>query len=124
MTYTTLFKDGIRSDVKTDIQARITHIGVGSGSTTPAASQTALVSEDFRDVVDDYDTSENDNIICSLRIGLTENNGNDITEVAGFNASSGGTMALRKLITTISKTSDIQVYLDLGNKISVTEVTL
>jgi hypothetical protein len=123
MAYNQDFLNNIRSDVKTDVQARITHIGVGDDDTTPTNTDSTLGNETFRDSVDSYDTSEVNNIIASLLIATTENNGNDIDEVAAFDAASSGNLAFRKLINTISKTSDIQVYLDCGNEISVTEDT-
>ena len=53
---------------------------MGSGTAVPAVSDTTLDSEDFRDAIDDFDKSAADSITSSLRVELTENNGNTIAE--------------------------------------------
>ena len=81
-------------------------------------------NETFRDAMDTFDkTSEVDKITAGLVIGSTENNGNDVKEYGIFDDPSAGTMYLRDLLNTISKTSDIQLYIDVELTITVTEVT-
>lgn len=122
MTMNSTFLGEIRANTKTYISTEVTHIGVGDDSTTPTPTDSALGNETFIDAVDDTDTSQTGKAVMSLRIATTENNGNDIDEVAAFDAASGGNLKSRDVITTISKTSDIQVYIDLEYETRVTEV--
>ncbi len=121
MTIIRQFLDDIRDDTKNYIESDVTSIGVGDDDTTPTPTDTILGNETFRDTVDEYDTSGTGVIIASLRIATTENNGEDIDEVGTFDDPSSGNMKSRNIITTISKTSDIQVYLDIKYTITVEE---
>ena len=121
MTLTSDFKTDIRDDTKSYIQSVVTHIAVGDDDTTPTPADTTLGNETLRNAVDEYDTSQTGVIVASLRVGVGENNGNDIDEVGGFDAASSGNLKNRSLITTISKTSDIQVYIDLKYTVTVEE---
>lgn len=111
----------IRSDVKDDIEADVLYAAVGTGITAPTISDTALTSEIFRDVIDEYDKSTTDTITVSLRVLTTEANGYDLAEVGLFESASGGTAQTHDLITSITKTNDIQLYLDSSFQIDVTE---
>ena len=122
MTMNSDFLGEIRANTKTFISNEVTHIGVGDDGTTPTAADSALGNQTFIDAVDDTDTSQTGKAIMSLRIATTENNGDDITEVGAFDAASGGDLKSRDVITTIAKTSDIQVYIDLEYETRVTEV--
>ena len=96
------------------IQTNVTDAATGDGTTTPAKTQTALVNETFRKtlIATDYDRTVTDQLTISHRQSTAENNGDDIDEVGGFDANSAGNMSYRNVITTITKTSDINVYLD------------
>jgi len=122
MTLTSAGLVGVRDNTKSYIEAEVTYIAVGDDDTTPTAADTALGNEQFRSAVDDTDTSGTGKVIHSLRIATTENNGNDVDEVGAFDASSSGNMLSRDTITTIAKTSDIQIYLDLEYEIQANEV--
>ena len=92
---------------------------VGDDSTTPTSAGTALINETFRSAVDGFVKSGVSKVTASLRISANENNGSDIKEIGWFDASSDGNMHLRDTITTISKTSDIQVFIDTTITIAV-----
>ena len=121
---TTLFKNQIKSDIKDDIEVLFTYGAIGSGTATPAASDTTLGSEDLRDTIDAFDKSASSKIIASIRIELGENNGNTIAEVGWLNAASGGSLWTRNLLQTpLDKTSDFRFYGDTEITITVDEDT-
>ncbi len=123
MTETTLLLEDLRDNGIARINTTHTYIGIGDDATTPDPSDTTLGNETFRDIVDDTDTSTPGVIIKSLEIGAAENNGNDVKEVAAFNAASSGTMWNRNLLNSITKTSDIILFLDIQKTLAVTEDT-
>jgi len=114
MVLTTYTETQAKDAVLDRIQANVTDVATGDDDTTPVKSQTDLVSETFRKtlVAGDYDRSVTDQLTISHRQATTENNSNDIDEVGGFDDPSAGNMSYRNTITTISKTSSINVYLD------------
>ena len=87
---------------------------VGSSSLTPSVTDLRLVKEVFRDTRDEADTSVTDKITATLILNTTEANGNNLREFGWFKTSAGstGTAFVRDIMTTITKTSDIQLYLD------------
>lgn len=115
-----LFTQAI-SDIKNDLEALFTYGAVGDDSTTPASSDTALGNETFRDSIDSFDKGVSSAITASLRILTTENNSNNIKEFGWFNAAAAGTMWTRNTMTTIAKTSDIQIFLDTTITITISE---
>ena len=121
MTLTNTLFTQLISDIKDDLEDLFTYGAVGSDNTAPSANDTALGSEDFRDSIDNFDKSAASSITASLRILTTENNGNDIKEFGWFDAAAAGNLWSRNIMTAISKTSDIQVFLDTTIAISVSE---
>lgn len=113
----------IRTRVKADIAALATHIAVGDDNTTPTPADTTLANEVFRDSVDEVDQSPADKVIVSLRVNTTEANGNDIKETGSFNAGAAGTMWSRDTLNSISKTDDINLFIDLSYTIVVEDDT-
>jgi hypothetical protein len=100
-----------------------THGAVGDDNTTPTAGDTTLGNEDFRSAIDNFDkTTFANKIIASLQISAAENNGNDVKESGWFDAAAAGNLQIRNLLNTISKTSDIQLFIDTEITITVTEV--
>lgn len=97
---------------------------VGSSSTTPAVSDVRLVDEFFRDGVDITDKSVTDKITTTLIINTTEANGKNLREFGWFETSAGssGTAFVRDNMTVISKTSDVQLYLDTSINFTLIEV--
>lgn len=111
----------VRTSIKTYLETQMTYGAAGTDNTTPAASDTALGGEVFRDAIDEFDDAVTDEITASLRILTTEANGNTLAEVGWFNASTAGTLLTRNTITSIAKTNDIQLFLDTSIQITVTE---
>ena len=85
--------------------AVMTHIGVGSGTTSAAAGQTALVSQlGSREALDSTNASANTIVfVCSLEAG---DGTGAVTESAIFNAASSGTMLARVVFPVVNKQAD------------------
>lgn len=121
MVLTTLLLNDIRDDSKARIGTIFTHGAVGTGTTTPTASDTVLVTEVFRDARDEFDDAPSNTVTTQLRVLTTEANGNSLAEMGWFNQNSGGTMWTRNTFTAITKTSDIQLFLDTKITFTITE---
>ena len=96
----------------------MTHIAVGSGTTTPALSDTALQTEIVRVSPDTKSVSEGV-ITAEHYYGTTEGNGT-IAEVGLFSASSGGILHVHgqpaaAVTKTTNKTMRITVTITLAN---------
>lgn len=80
------------------------YIAIGTGSTAPAAGDTALVSELTRlqDATATYTTTSGKQLQLQVSFGPGVGTGN-IAESGLFNAASGGNMLARQTFTTISK---------------------
>ncbi len=122
MVLTSLFLDREIETVRDDIDTITTHGAVGDDSTTPTPGDTTLANEVFRSARDDVDKSASGKIIVSLEISSGEANGNSIEEFGWFNDPSAGTMWVRDLLTPITKTSDISLFLDTSITITTEEV--
>ena len=119
------YTQGYLNEIQTDIQSKIdtdfTHMGFGTGTVTPTELQTALDSEVVRRSRQDYSTTV-DSAITGFFLPSTTANGNDISEVGVFDASSGGSMKLRATLNTpITKTSDVEIWADVTNKNTITD---
>lgn len=121
MVLTTLLLNDIRDNAKTRIGTVATHGAIGTDNTAPTAGDTALGAEVFRDARDEFDDSAQNTAVVQLRVLTTEANGNTIAEAAFLNAATAGTMWNRNVITAITKTSDIQIFVDLQVTFLVTE---
>jgi len=122
MTLTTNLLTRQRDAIKADLQTIMLFGAVGDDNTAPTPSDTTLGNETFRSAIDAFDNSVSDAITASLVIGSAENNGNDIEETGWFDDVTAGTMWMRFILTTITKTSDIQLFLDTTVTILVEEV--
>ena len=122
MVITSLLKTRERDAIATDMDAAFTHGSAGTDNTTPTAGDTTLGTEVFRDTIDSFSNPGTGVVTASLRILSTESNGSVIAEYGWFNAASGGSLWTRNVITSITKTSDIQIYLDTEITIEVIEV--
>ena len=96
----------------------MTHLAVGSGTTTPALSDTALQTEIVRVSPDTKSVSEGV-ITVEHYYGTTEGNGT-IAEVGLFSASSGGILHVHgqpaaAVTKTTNKTMRITVTITLAN---------
>ena len=85
-----------------------THIAVGTDNTAPAAGDTALVAEVFRNVITRRVPSAQ-KIVFQLFIGTGEANGNALVEAGIFNRSTAGDMLSRVIFAVINKTGAITV---------------
>lgn len=121
MSLTTLLISDVRDTAKARIGIIFTHGAIGNDDTTPTPADTTLENEQFRSAIDDFDSSAANTAVAQLQIGLSENNGNDIKEVGWFNDLTTGTMWIRNIINTITKTSDIRVFLDTQITFSISE---
>ena len=122
MVLTTSILTNVRSDIKDYLETVMLYGAVGDDNTTPVAADTTLGNETFRKAIDAFDkTSQSSQITASLKILSTENNGESVVEVGWLTAASAGTLLTHSLVNSISKTSDIQLYLDTTITITVTE---
>ncbi len=112
--------DSIVSDVL-DKFGSYTHMAVGSGTTGFNPTQTALITETFREAfADSIRNTGAGTFAWSLALGLTEGNGSTIAEVGLFDASSGGNMAIRNLLpVAFAKTADKELWVDLQVNVEV-----
>ena len=114
------------TDINDTTQSRIstvsTYGAIGDDNTTPIASDTTLASEVFRKARTSVDVGSPGLIILTLEITSAEANGNDIKEFGWLDAASSGNLYVRDTMTSITKTSDINLYLDTSIGITVEEV--
>jgi len=114
----------LKNSMIREIRAKFLSGAVGSASTTPAVSDVRLVNEIFRDTIDSIGTAVTDQITTTLIINSNEANGNNIREFGWFETSGGstGTAFVRDTLTSITKTSDIILYLDTTTNVTLIEV--
>jgi hypothetical protein len=96
----------------TNTPVSMTHMGIGTGSTTPAAANTALGSQTGRVTLSG--SSVSGNAITYTATFPAGTGDGAITEAGIFNASSGGTMLCRTTFPVVNKAS--------GDTIAVTWV--
>jgi len=97
----TVGKEHIASRMVGTASASMSHMGVGSNSTSPVVSNTSLVSQLGRVELDDI-TVNGALIIYSATFGPTVATGS-LTEAGIFNASTGGTMLCRTTFPVVTK---------------------
>lgn len=118
---TTTFLNNLKADALTYAGTQMTHVAFGSGTTTPAASDTTLEGE-FTRVARTEIVTTSTKVTVSGFLGAATANGNTIAKVGGFNASTAGDLAEQfKLASSIAKTSDKEVWVDLDMTITTTE---
>ena len=99
------------------------YLAVGTGTNPENEADTALQNEVYREInIDKIKDTNAGTYLWSLQLGLTEANGNTLSEIGLFDASTGGNMAIRKLLPTFDKTSDKEVWIDLQVKVEVTNL--
>ena len=84
-----------------------THLAIGTGTTAVSAAQTTLATEIFRDALTSATTTSK---AATLKYYLAAGsaNGNTLSEIGLFTASSGGTMIARALLASpIVKTASV-----------------
>ena len=121
----TLTNDVLNTDFVDAVQDRIntdcTYGAIGTGTAEESASGTALGNEYLRKARQETTTDATSRTV-SLWVGSTQGNGSDVGEVGFFNAASDGSMKVRhKLASTITKTSDIELWFDVKTTIACTQ---
>ena len=120
MVNTTGFLNTIKSGSQDTIITNATHMAVGDDNTTPTVGDTALGNELTRKTIQETTKGISD-VIISLFLNSTESNGNSLKEVGMFDDPSSGNLLERSVFTTISKTSSIEVWIDIEEQIDVTQ---
>jgi len=120
MVNTARFLSTIKTGVKATVVANATHLAVGTDNTTPTVGDTALGAEVTRKVAQEVTQGTSD-VIISLFLNSTESNGNDLKEVGMFDASSSGNLLERNVFTPISKSTSLEVWIDVEEQIEVTQ---
>ncbi len=108
----------ILSNVLSHLQTTYTYFAIGSGTTTETSTDVALESEAFRDTIDEVQVGPN-YVLYRCYVGTTEANGISITEFAIFDSDTGGNMLLRKAFPAINKTSDMDIWFEVQETVSV-----
>ena len=98
-------KNYIASRMVGTATAVMTHMGIGTGSTTPAASNTALGTQTGRVALSNGNGSASGNAITFTATFPAGTGDGAITEAGIFNASSGGTMLCRTTFPVVNKAS-------------------
>lgn len=120
MVNTTGFLNTIKSAVKDTVVSNATHLAVGDDNTTPTVGDTALGNELTRKARQEVTQGTSD-VIISLFLNSTESNGNELKEVGMFDAGAAGNLLERNIFTTISKSTSIEVWIDIEEQIDVTQ---
>jgi len=87
------------------VSGGITHFAVGTGDTTPAATDVALETEVLRDTITQFVSVAATKLTVKYFLGTGSANGSTLSECGEFNASSSGVMYARATFTPIAKTS-------------------
>ncbi len=98
-----LLRDLVYGDAET-----LSHCGVGTDATAPAAGDVALGAEVFRDQLSQR-TKQSAELVIKFVLGSQQANGETLREAGLFNAASGGTMYARVTPEEIGKTDAILV---------------
>ena len=120
MVNTTAFLNTVKAGVRQTVLDEGTHVAVGTDNTTPTVSDTTLGSEEERNARQEYTEGTSDVIISGF-INSTEANSTSLQEVGVFDAASSGNMMMHETFTAISKTSSIEVWVDVEQQIDVTQ---
>jgi hypothetical protein len=86
-----------------NVNTVMTHMAVGTGTTSAAAAQTALVSENDRNAL--TSTTVTNNTIIYVATWAAGDATAALTEAGVFDASSGGDMLCRTVFTVVNKAS-------------------
>lgn len=112
------FLTALRNAMYGDSVTMPTHIGVGSGTTLVAAGDTILETEVFpdganRSAISSRTKPSASSVRLQMLIGVGEANGENLTEVAAFNAVTGGTMTNHVVHAAITKTAAYQLKIQI-----------
>ena len=120
MVNTTAFLNTVKAGVRTTVLAEGTYVAVGTGSTAADVSDTTLGVEEERNARQEYTEGTSDVIISGF-ITSVQCTGDDLTEVGVLDAAASGDLMMREVFTTISKTSSIEIWIDIEQQIDVTQ---
>jgi len=120
MTNTQAFLDAIRESVKDYVIAEGTHLAVGTGTTAATSADTQLETEVLRMARQEH-TEVTNSVVLSLLVGSTDANGSALTEVGVLDAAEAGNLMMRITFPTITKTADIDVWIDVEEMVDVTQ---
>ena len=113
MTVTSTLLDKMLDTLQDYYESNFSYLAVGTGTTSPSQSDTALESETLRKSRQEYERDDaNGKFTVSMWVSTLEANGNDLGEAGVFQQSSGGIMYARETFTPITKTSDIEIWID------------
>lgn len=117
---TSVTQTNVKSDTLDCLYDTISHIAVGTGTTDPTVSDTALESEVLRKARQEATKNiGSGTVTVSMWIASTEANGNTLSEVGTFDSASGGNMFSRDTFTGLNKTSSIEVWIDIEFQVDV-----
>jgi len=111
MVVTNIAITAIKTSVITDFTTNISHTAVGDDATTPTESDTTLTNETYIDALFS-ESSLSDRYIANMFLDITENNSNTILEYGLFTSASGGDMYIHSLTNSITKTSDVEAFIE------------
>ena len=87
----------------------LSHIGIGTGTSTPQVTETDLVTSILRKAFTSQVKGSDGIATYEMTLLTSEGNGNTLAEVGIFNAVSSGDMLNRITHIGIDKTSDIEL---------------
>ena len=122
MVVTKTIKDLIKETALNQFDT-MSHIGLGTGTAIPVQTDTDLTTPIIRIPFDEPSTKNLSlgKYDFSAILGLTEANGNDLTEMGLFDAETLGNMSVKKLLgTTVNKTEDVELSIGLRVNVNVT----
>ena len=120
MVLTQTFLDDAEAEVLALVLSTGTHIAIGTGTTTPASTDTALETEVLRKTIQESSTSGS-TVTLSFWAATSEGNSNSFTEVGSFNAGATGDMIERDLFTAFAKTTEKELWIDVVFEVSTTQ---
>ena len=116
MVFTNVGKNKIRDWFAGDSPTVPLGMGIGTGTTAPLVTDTALETETSREAFEGgYPLKPaNYEVVFQREIDTSEENGNTLTEIGLFdNATSGGNMFCRQVFDGIAKTSDFSLKMNI-----------
>lgn len=110
----------IRDFLNGDAPNPPSHMAFGSGTSAVTAADTSLGSEVIRKSISKEEKATPGVIEYTVTIDSTEANGSNLSEFGVFNASSGGTMLMRKTHLVYQKTASFGVKVKVRHTIQST----
>jgi len=100
----------LAASILSSSSSRPSHMALGSGTTAPAESQTALVAEIAGSRATFTSNTVNGNELTYRRVFTNSSGGTwNVGEIGIFNAGAGGTMFSRFLLTPVTNVANTEV---------------